>query len=293
MGAKTCSYFWAVPVLGAALGLGASTSPAQSQTLASISLSDPLSIIISGVNIGPSAGNPVAEIFPAARMGLIDAVFAPGDASSNPASAVAPTNGPLPAPRLASELTGSAGADMASLGVELNLGLTDDSEIYAAATFSFAPRHIFETLIFDQFQPGQGALAQSALGGQHSYRYADQREVTISVGGRKYLGGQDGFTHYVTASAAATIGEGESDEGGGLDVGALGFGSAISFQVSGAYGMRYNMTEKVSLGFVAGLAYESPREDEGKRNVMGEYEEANRTGTFDIPLTLAVRFNLN
>ena len=95
---------------------------------------------------------------------------------------------------------------------------------------------------------------------------------------------------YISASAAASF---DGGGGGGFDPASLGFPAALSFQVSGGFGVDYAVSERMTFGFAAGLSYESPRADEGKRDLMGELEKDQRTSTLDTPLMMTLKFRLN
>jgi len=178
------------------------------------------------------------------------------------------------------------------IGVNLNLGLTDNTEAFLGLKYMRANAENFDALTIDVAGTFLGAAinASEVLTG----KFDDYREFGFGVGARHFLNRYDAFTPYVSL-------EGEFTHNNEIELDlthALGTISGIEFyedawkaSVGFGCGFLFDVTDTISAGVETGFNYSfGMSDDDTVLNGTGSFENTNDDGDrMSVPLMFSVR----
>lgn len=183
------------------------------------------------------------------------------------------------------------------VGVQLNYGLDDRSEVFGGVSYMRASGKPFDALLFT-FTGNIGGVP-IATGSTMFGEFEDYQEFAANFGYRRFLDFGSGLKPFLGATVSArkvsAIDLGLRHSSNGVTIDNICFyRPSIAFAAGLELGFRYDMSDRVALGLTTGIDYRSKlSQDDGDVVGFREFTNANNRGDIlDIPIAvrLTARF---
>jgi hypothetical protein len=177
------------------------------------------------------------------------------------------------------------------IGVQLNYGVSDLSELFGGVSYMRAAGKSFDALLFT-FTGTLGGVPV-AVGSTLFGEFEDYQEFAANAGFRRFLDLDSGFHPFVGASIGArkvsAIDLNFRHSSNGVVIDDVGFYKpSLAYMVGLQAGFRYDVSDAIALGVSTGVNYRSQlRQDDSEVSGFREFHNGNNDGDIiDIPVSV-------